>query len=99
MRWASFRDQAKRERVGVLRDGELYALEPGNPLVGLLAGGREALREAGERALARPVEVVPLDAVNLLAPVPRPPSVRDFYAFEEHVRTARKRRGLDMDPD
>ena len=31
----------------------------------------------------------PLDEVRLLAPVQRPPSVRDFYAFEEHVRNAR----------
>ena len=30
---------------------------------------------------------------------PRPPSVRDFYAFEQHVRTARERRGLEMEPD
>jgi fumarylacetoacetate (FAA) hydrolase len=26
----------------------------------------------------------------------RPPSVRDFYGFEAHVRTARRRRGLDV---
>jgi 2-keto-4-pentenoate hydratase/2-oxohepta-3-ene-1,7-dioic acid hydratase in catechol pathway len=25
--------------------------------------------------------------------------VRDFYAFEQHVKTARQRRGLEMDPD
>jgi 2-keto-4-pentenoate hydratase/2-oxohepta-3-ene-1,7-dioic acid hydratase in catechol pathway len=25
--------------------------------------------------------------------------VRDFYAFEQHVKTARRRRGLDMEPD
>src|SRR5690349_16241846 len=31
----------------------------------------------------------PLDEVRLLAPIRRPPSVRDFYAFEEHVRNAR----------
>jgi 2-keto-4-pentenoate hydratase/2-oxohepta-3-ene-1,7-dioic acid hydratase in catechol pathway len=99
MRWASFRDDAGRERVAVVREAELRALELGSRLIDLVAGGRKALLEAGERALARPVEVVPLDAVTLLAPVPRPPSVRDFYAFEEHVRTARKRRGLDMDPD
>src|SRR5919198_2817153 len=29
-----------------------------------------------------------LDEVRLLAPVGRPPSVRDFYAFEDHVRNA-----------
>jgi fumarylacetoacetate (FAA) hydrolase len=37
-----------------------------------------------------------LDDVRLLAPVLHPPSVRDFYAFEQHVRTARARRGLDV---
>ena len=30
-----------------------------------------------------------LDEVRLLAPVRRPPSVRDFYAFEQHVKNAR----------
>ncbi len=33
------------------------------------------------------------DAVHLAAPIPRPPAVRDFYAFEQHVRTAREIRG------
>jgi fumarylacetoacetate (FAA) hydrolase len=37
-----------------------------------------------------------LDEIELLAPVLRPPSVRDFYAFEEHVKTARAARGLDV---
>ena len=37
--------------------------------------------------------------VRILAPVPSPPSVRDFYAFEAHVANARKRRGLDMVPE
>src|SRR5881296_2544741 len=29
-------------------------------------------------------------------PISRPPIIRDFYAFEDHVRTARARRGLQM---
>lgn len=33
-----------------------------------------------------------------LAPVSRPPTFRDFYAFEQHVKTARARRGLEMVP-
>ena len=37
--------------------------------------------------------------VNLLAPVHNPQSFRDFYAFEQHVRSARKLRGLEMHPD
>lgn len=40
----------------------------------------------------------PLEKVRLLAPV-QPPSFRDFYAFEEHVRNARRHRGLEMIPE
>jgi fumarylacetoacetate (FAA) hydrolase len=40
-----------------------------------------------------------LGEVRLRAPVPRPPSIRDFYAFERHVRTARAQRGLEMAPE
>jgi fumarylacetoacetate (FAA) hydrolase len=37
--------------------------------------------------------------VRLVAPIPRPPSVRDFYAFERHVQSARAQRGLEMAPE
>jgi fumarylacetoacetate (FAA) hydrolase len=38
----------------------------------------------------------PLDEVELLTPVLHPPSVRDFYTFEQHVKAARARRGLEV---
>ncbi|MDM5186694.1 fumarylacetoacetate hydrolase family protein [Bacillus sp. DX4.1] len=34
--------------------------------------------------------------VQLCAAIPNPGSIRDFYAFEQHVKTARGRRGLDV---
>jgi fumarylacetoacetate (FAA) hydrolase len=37
--------------------------------------------------------LLPRSEVRLLAPLPRPRSVRDFFAFEQHVATARKQRG------
>jgi fumarylacetoacetate (FAA) hydrolase len=37
--------------------------------------------------------------VLLRPPVLRPPSVRDFYAFEQHVRTARESRGFEVPPE
>jgi fumarylacetoacetate (FAA) hydrolase len=40
-----------------------------------------------------------LASVRLRAPIEMPPSVRDFYAFEEHVKTARLNRGLSMIPE
>src|SRR5258705_9166105 len=36
---------------------------------------------------------------RLLAPLPRPVSMRDGYAFRQHVETARKNRGLGMIPE
>jgi fumarylacetoacetate (FAA) hydrolase len=42
---------------------------------------------------------IALDESRLLAPIPVPRSIRDFYAFEEHVKTSRKRRGLAMIPE
>ncbi len=46
--------------------------------------------DAGEHELA---------GVRLVAPIPHPPSVRDFYAFERHVQSARAQRGLEMAPE
>lgn len=40
--------------------------------------------------------IFPLDHVQLQSPLPQPRSLRDFYAFEQHVKTARAKRGLDM---
>lgn len=40
-----------------------------------------------------------LNEVVLYAPIPEPPSVRDFYAFEQHVKAARARRGVGMIPE
>ncbi len=39
---------------------------------------------------------IPANEVIWLAPVPRPASLRDGYAFRQHVETARRNRGLEM---
>ena len=54
-------------------------------------GARHALLAAGV--------ILPLSAVDLRPPVSRPPTLRDFYAFETHVRNARARRGLPVPPE
>jgi 2-keto-4-pentenoate hydratase/2-oxohepta-3-ene-1,7-dioic acid hydratase in catechol pathway len=38
----------------------------------------------------------PLSEITLVAPLRNPKSFRDFYAFEQHVKTARENRGLEM---
>jgi fumarylacetoacetate (FAA) hydrolase len=55
-------------------------------LQSFFSGGGDARRHAR----------YPLDEIRLLAPVLHPPAVRDFYAFEQHVRTARALRGLEV---
>ncbi|MBO0962682.1 fumarylacetoacetate hydrolase family protein [Neobacillus sp. MM2021_6] len=37
--------------------------------------------------------------IQLKAPLPIPRSFRDFYAFEQHVKTARENRGQEMIPE
>ncbi|WP_407925743.1 fumarylacetoacetate hydrolase family protein [Chengkuizengella marina] len=49
--------------------------------------------------IAHEKSIYPLEKVTLCAPLPHPPSVRDFYAFEEHVKTAREKRGLTVIPE
>ncbi len=70
------------------------------------------LLEAGEAMMDRAREVenaisdgsldsngLPVNEVSLLAPVPRPASCRDAYAFRQHVAAARRNRGVDMIPE
>jgi fumarylacetoacetate (FAA) hydrolase len=42
---------------------------------------------------------IPVESVQLLAPVPFPTSCRDGYAFRQHVEAARRNRGVPMTPD
>jgi 2-keto-4-pentenoate hydratase/2-oxohepta-3-ene-1,7-dioic acid hydratase in catechol pathway len=79
-------------------------------VLGIIEGGddgmdlvRRSLEHAAGR-LARDGDPVaacvhwPAD-VRLLAPIPRPASMRDCLGFETHVRDGRRRRGLEDIPD
>lgn len=75
-------------------------------MIDLLTRGPQML--AGLRALADRLAAQPSDGLTglllpadtaLLAPLPRPNNVRDFYAFEQHVKTARALRGAEMIPE
>jgi 2-keto-4-pentenoate hydratase/2-oxohepta-3-ene-1,7-dioic acid hydratase in catechol pathway len=95
MRFATYHHADGPRRLGVLDGGLIHACPPGTGLLGLLADPG-LLRAVGVRALADPAEVVRPADVTLDAPVPVPPSVRDFLAFEQHLATVS---GRDPDPD
>lgn len=58
------------------------------------------LRKVVDAQAQLPKNVVhPESQVRLLAPVPRPVSMRDGYAFRQHVEAARRNRGVPMIPE
>lgn len=62
-------------------------------------GALRELADALTETLPEDTELqYPLADIELLAPI-TPRSFRDFYAFEQHVRSARKKRGLEMVPE
>ena len=83
MRFVTYAEE-DGDRVGVLNDtGQVHALAPGVTMLDLLRRG--ALGQAGQSALRSPEVIRPLDEVRLRAPIPDPPTVRDFMTFERHV--------------
>jgi len=100
VRFVTYRHpETQHDRCGVLHGDDVHAMPQGTALVDLLGDDGDRLHSMGAMALREPAEVVALSDVQLRAPLPRPPTIRDFYAFEEHVRTARQRRGLEMIPE
>jgi 2-keto-4-pentenoate hydratase/2-oxohepta-3-ene-1,7-dioic acid hydratase in catechol pathway/glyoxylase-like metal-dependent hydrolase (beta-lactamase superfamily II) len=85
MKWVTYRG-AGEQRTGVLSGDQIYAAAPGVTLLELVGRGAEGLRQAGEEALRSASDVVRLDDVTLLAPIPRPPSIRDSLCFLDHMR-------------
>jgi 2-keto-4-pentenoate hydratase/2-oxohepta-3-ene-1,7-dioic acid hydratase in catechol pathway len=93
------RRDSGHDRCGVLHGDVVHGLPQGTTLLDLLGDDGDRLHTTGAVALREPSEVVALRDVRLRAPLPTPPTIRDFYAFEKHVRTARQRRGLEMIPE
>jgi fumarylacetoacetate (FAA) hydrolase len=58
-----------------------------------------AERAAPEDLRAEAALVHARSDIRLRTPVPYPPTIRDFYAFEQHVKAARARRNADMIPE
>ncbi|MBN9738186.1 MULTISPECIES: fumarylacetoacetate hydrolase family protein [unclassified Pseudonocardia] len=92
MKWVTYEARAG-ERTGILDGETVRGLAPGTTLAGLLAAG--ALVEAGDDARRAPTEVVGTDDVRLLAPLPRPVSIRDGLCFLDHLRGCYRALGRD----
>ena len=98
------------EQLAVLVDGLLYDLELIHPdipnTMNLFLNYWEELFpvvQAGALAIEEghigPKKALPVENVQVLAPVPFPPSCRDGYAFRQHVAAARRNRKVPMIPE
>jgi fumarylacetoacetate (FAA) hydrolase len=99
--------QNGEERAGLLRDDKVFEIHlPGSDqpvtMNKILQRWEEyypaLLRYSEELTSASPSISggKELSQLNLLAPLPDPASLRDGYAFRQHVETARRNRGLEM---
>ncbi|MFE4198673.1 fumarylacetoacetate hydrolase family protein [Paenarthrobacter sp. NPDC056912] len=98
MRWATYESpKMGRPLTALLRDGLLYAMPADVELIDLI-GDSERLSEAADQAFTAPCEVIRPEDVRLLAPIPQPPSVRDFMAFENHYLTSTAALNVPVNP-
>jgi len=99
MRWCTFRTvEEVLPRAGLVDGDRVLGLDPPRQLLDVIATP-ELMARTAELARRAPYEVHRLADVELLAPVPVPPSVRDFMAFEEHVVTSTEALGMTVHPD
>ena len=91
-------------KLGAIVQEQLYCLQAVNEqlptdIIALIQMGDQVRLET-EKQLLNMVEadtlIAPVKDYVLLAPVPRPTSCRDGYAFRQHVEAARRNRGVEM---
>lgn len=112
MKLVSYLDQNNRERIGFIFNDQVYDLfvcareldqDCSDHMAAFLQDLPDSLKIAqkAEQA-AKAGRVKPLldqKDMKILAPVPRPTSCRDAYAFRQHVEAARRNRGMEMVPE
>ena len=105
MKFVTYRQQ-NISQVGLLVNNQIYPLHKINSE--LCQHMSDMLQDWDHQVqLAKAVEkqilsgdhhawATPLEGADLLAPVPKPTSCRDGYAFRQHVAAARRNRGVPM---
>jgi fumarylacetoacetate (FAA) hydrolase len=88
MKFATVSTLRASSQPAVVVDDRVYTLPYPDMNAVLAAGAENAARKASREALT-------FDEVAFHVPI-QPATLRDFYAFEEHVKTANRNRGQDV---
>jgi 2-keto-4-pentenoate hydratase/2-oxohepta-3-ene-1,7-dioic acid hydratase in catechol pathway len=108
MKFITFEKEDGTIRAGWLLDEDhvvdMYEVSGGklpNNLLAFLDNSEEYMKKVASLfpLTSEQKGVYPLSELRLKAPLTIPRSFRDFYAFEQHVKTARETRGLEMIPE
>ncbi len=92
MKLVTYSTTAKSVQPGVLVEDAVYPL-PFASMLDLIQAGKSGLDQARRAGEGRRIS---LERVRLHAPIQRPPTLRDAYAFENHVKAANANRGRDI---
>ena len=96
-----------KENLGVFKGGMIYKVRDfgtsfPQTMIEYLEGEEKAYMQLLEIYNSEQLMGMPglnPDQVKIMAPLPRPKSCRDGYAFRQHVETARRNRGVPMIPE
>jgi fumarylacetoacetate (FAA) hydrolase len=92
MKLVTFSTTAKSVQPGVLVEDAVYPV-PFASMLDLIEAGPAGLERARKATEGKRIA---LERVQLHAPLQRPPTLRDAYAFETHVKTANANRGREV---
>jgi 2-keto-4-pentenoate hydratase/2-oxohepta-3-ene-1,7-dioic acid hydratase in catechol pathway len=99
----TFQTKGQNPRLGAMRDDRIVDLNASDAKLpadmnAFLEAGPDALAAAGKILQSLNARSVDQHEARLLAPVPRPGAIRDFFAFEEHALQGAKRRSEPLTP-
>jgi fumarylacetoacetate (FAA) hydrolase len=95
MKLVTYSTFAKSHHPGLLVDDAVYPI-PFASMLELIAAGDKGLARA-RRAVDG--KRIPLADVQLHSPIDQPTTLRDAYAFEQHVKAANANRGREVPPE
>ncbi|HEU4683147.1 MAG TPA: fumarylacetoacetate hydrolase family protein [Nitrospira sp.] len=102
-RWLSDQGEAQPRRLADAQvpPAMLEFLEGGPSTMAAARRAFDYMKVLGSTAQGPNGETVvhPAAAVHLIAPIPNPPSLRDFIAFEDHIAATSKKRGQPIPPE
>lgn len=99
MRWVTYRSQNDGDdHVGLVLDADVHGLPRPTSMLDVLKASPADRERYADLARSDPYEDLKLSDAPLRAPIPTPPSIRDFMAFENHVVDSMAAMGGTVDP-